>query len=69
MIALYIVLGLLGALVLLVLAAVIRTLLTPKKTSAWEPKRDPERERAYAEGVKSIFAGLLAWAEGSEKNG
>lgn len=30
---------------------------------------DDERERAYAEGVKSIFAGLLAWAEGSEKNG
>lgn len=30
---------------------------------------DDERERAYAEGVKSIFAGLLAWAEGSEKDG
>ena len=25
-----------------------------------------DRERAYAEGVKSVFAGLLAWAEGSE---
>ena len=29
---------------------------------------DDERERAYAEGVKSVFAGLLAWAEGSEKH-
>ena len=30
---------------------------------------DDDRARAYAEGVKSVFAGLLAWAEGSEKNG
>ena len=30
---------------------------------------DNERERAYAEGVRSVFAGLLAWAEGSEKHG
>ena len=29
---------------------------------------DDERERAYAEGVKSVFAGLLAWAEGSGKH-
>lgn len=28
-----------------------------------------ERERAYAEGVKSVFAGLLAWAEGGETHG
>ena len=28
---------------------------------------DDERDRAYAQGVKSVFAGLLAWAEGSEK--
>ena len=49
MIALYIVLGLLGVLLLLVLITVIRTLLTPKKTSEWEPKRDPVRESAYAE--------------------
>ncbi len=48
MIALYVVLGLIGALLLLVLAAVVRTLLTSKKTSGWEPKRDPEREAAYA---------------------
>ena len=49
MIALYIILGLLGVLILLVLIAVIRTLLTPKKTSDWEPKRDPVREAAYAD--------------------
>ena len=28
---------------------------------------DNERERAYAEGVKSLFAGLLTLAKGSEK--
>ena len=27
---------------------------------------DDDRQRAYAEGVKSVFAGLLAWAEGSD---
>ncbi len=54
MIALYIVLGLLGVLLLLVLAAVIRTLLTPKKVSAWEPKRDPEREHVYAETLAKM---------------
>ncbi|MBQ5952232.1 MAG: M20/M25/M40 family metallo-hydrolase [Lachnospiraceae bacterium] len=47
--ALYILLGLLGLVLLLVLIAVVRTLLTPAKTSAWEPKTDPEREAAYAE--------------------
>lgn len=30
---------------------------------------DDERERAYAEGVKSVFAGLLAWAKGGEGHG
>lgn len=30
---------------------------------------DDERERAYAQGVKSLFTGLIAWAKGSEKNG
>ena len=54
MIALYIALGLLGALLLLVLAAVIRTLVRPKKVSAWEPKRDPEREQAYAETLAKM---------------
>ena len=55
MIALYIALGILGVLLLLILIAVIRTLLTPKKTSAWEPKRDPARERAYAETLAKMI--------------
>ena len=38
-----------------------------KAACALEMSED-ERERAYAEGVKSVFAGLLAWAEGSGKN-
>ena len=54
MIALYIVLGLLGVLLLLVLIAVLRTLLTPKKVSAWEPKRDPVREQSYAETLSKM---------------
>lgn len=39
-----------------------------KAACALEMSED-ERERAYAEGVKSVFAGLLAWAEGCDKNG
>ena len=45
MIALYIVLGLLGALLLLVLIAVLRTLLTPKKVSAWDRSAIPSASR------------------------
>ena len=48
-IVLYIVLGLLALCLLLLLAAVIRTLLTPARRSEWTPRRDPEREAAYAE--------------------
>jgi carboxypeptidase PM20D1 len=40
---------LLGVCVLLVLAAVIRTLATPAKKSEWTAKREPEREAEYAE--------------------
>ncbi len=54
MIALYIILGLLGVLLLLVLIAAVRTLFTPKKTSAWEPERDPAREQAYAETLAKM---------------
>lgn len=54
MIALYIVLGLVGVLLLLMLAAVVRTLLSPKKTSDWEAKRDPGREQAYAETLSKL---------------
>ena len=39
-----------------------------KAACALEMSED-ERQRVYAEGVKSVFAGLLAWAEGSEKHG
>ena len=39
-----------------------------KAACALEMSED-ERERAYAEGVKSVFAGLLAWAEGSGNRG
>ena len=41
-------LALLGLLILLLLIALVRTLLKPAKVSRWEPKRDPEREAAYA---------------------
>nr|MBQ6242769.1 M20/M25/M40 family metallo-hydrolase [Lachnospiraceae bacterium] len=46
---LYIVLGLLALCLLLILLAVIRTLLTPARRADWTPRRDPEREAAYAE--------------------
>ena len=52
MIVLYCALAILGIVLLLLLAAVIRTLLTPAKTSLWQPKSDPERE--------GIYAGILA---------
>lgn len=54
MIALYIIFGLLGVLLLLVLIAAVRTLFSPKKVSAWEPERDPTRERAYAETLAKM---------------
>lgn len=47
-IALYILLGLLAAGLLLVCAAVICTLLAPKKASPWNPARDEKREKTYA---------------------
>ena len=54
MIFLYIVLGLVGLLLLLVMIAAVRTLLSPAKTSEWEAKRDPEREAAYAEKLAEM---------------
>ena len=54
MIVLYIILGILAVLALLVLAAVIRTCLTPSKTSEWEPKKDPAREQEYAEKLAKM---------------
>ena len=55
MVILYILLGLVGLLLILVLAAVIRTLLMPSKTSDWQPVKDPARERAYAEKLAEMI--------------
>lgn len=51
---LFILSGLIGVLLLLVLIAVVRTLLTPKKRSAWQPKLDPEREMRYAKKLSKM---------------
>ncbi len=55
MIALYIVLGILGVIVLLLLTALIRTLLKPAKKSDWVPERDPAREQKYAEKLAEMI--------------
>ncbi len=55
MTALYIVLGILGLIILLVLAAVVRTLLTPAKKSSWVPEKDPEREMEYAKKLAEMI--------------
>ena len=44
-IILYCILGILGLGLTLVLIALLRTLLTPAKTSDWKPKLDQEREK------------------------
>ena len=54
MTALYIVLGVIGLLLILFLAALIRTLTSPAKRSEWEPKRDPLREKEYAEKLAEM---------------
>ncbi len=46
---LWILLALVGLAVLLLLIALVKTLLTPKKTSPWTPRSDLDRERRYAE--------------------
>ncbi len=48
MIVLYILLGLIGLVLVLVLIALVRTLLSPAKTSDWQPARDAAREETYA---------------------
>ena len=48
MIILWVVIGCLGLLLLLLLAAVIRTLLEPGKRSDYEPAPNPERAEEYA---------------------
>ena len=54
MTALYIILGILGLCLLLVLIALVKTLLTPAKVSTWEPKKDPQREAEYAEKLAEM---------------
>ena len=54
MIAPYILLGLLGLGLLLLLIALLRTLLSPAKQSRWKPAADPEREARYAETLSRM---------------
>lgn len=52
----YVLLAVLGVLVLLLLAAVIRTLCMKKKTSDYTPHPDAAREREYAEKLSRMVA-------------
>jgi len=53
-IALYILAGLIGLLLLLLAASLIRTLLIPGKHSDYEPAPDPERAEAYAAKLSAM---------------
>ena len=55
MIVLWIIAGIAGLFLFLLLAAVIRTLLIPNKQSAYQPAPDPERARAYAEKLSAMI--------------
>ena len=54
MIALWIIPGCIGLILLLLLAAVIRTLLIPIKRSDYKPAPDPERAEAYAKKLSAM---------------
>ena len=54
MIILWVFLGIIGLFVILLLAAVIRTLLIPNKQSTYEPDPDPQRAAAYAEKLSAM---------------
>jgi carboxypeptidase PM20D1 len=54
MIILWIAPGIIGLLLILLLAAVIRTLLIPNKQSTYQPDPDPERAMAYAEKLSAM---------------
>ncbi len=54
MIILYLFLAVLAITLLLVLAAVVKTLATPVKYSAWHPVSDPERERLYSDKLSRM---------------
>ena len=51
---LWILLGLLGLFILLLLIALIRTLLAGPKRSEWTPRLQPEREKLYAEKLSRM---------------
>ena len=55
MIALWIFLGLLGLVLCLLLAAVIRTLRMPSKTATYAPDPDPDRALACAEKLSRMI--------------
>ena len=55
MILLWVITGLLGALILLLLAALIRTLMMPSRTSDYVPRPDPAREAEYAEKLSRMI--------------
>ena len=54
MIILWVALGCIGLILLLLLAAVIRTLLIPVRQSTYEPDPDPERAMRYAEKLSAM---------------
>ncbi|MBR5093793.1 MAG: M20/M25/M40 family metallo-hydrolase [Oscillospiraceae bacterium] len=53
-ILLTVLLGVLGLALALLLVALVHALLTPAKKSAWTPRSQPERERAYAEKLSRM---------------
>ena len=53
-IILYCILGILGLGLTLVLIALLRTLLSPAKTSDWKPKLDQEREKLYGQKLRDM---------------
>ncbi len=67
MIALYVVLGLLGLGLLLLLIALLRTLLTPARKSLWEPAPAPEREVRYAEKLSRMVRCETVSRKGEEQ--
>jgi carboxypeptidase PM20D1 len=67
MIALYVVLGLLGLGLLLLLIALLRTLLTPARKSLWEPAPAPEREARYAEKLSRMVRCETVSRKGEEQ--
>ena len=55
MIVLWILLGLVGLMLLALLAAVARTLMIPNRQSTYVPAPDPDRARAYAEKLADMI--------------